>query len=133
MRLIKLLSCALLLGLAATAQAEGTVDFKDDVLPMLNHQPVFARFLLGTFSIDDTGWGVRIGEQAMPRLGGARMGPYRFQARWHSGQGDEPVTLVIETTVKFYDREGREVRDGDLRRAAKLIEEFDSIKVKPPR
>ena len=86
-----------------------------------------------TFKITDTGWGTRISDQAMPHLGGARVGPYEFQAVWHGPAGDTPVTLIVDTDVKYYDRTGREISNGRLRQATKLKETFSAIEIEAPR
>jgi hypothetical protein len=122
------------LAAALPAWADGTVSFKSDVLPLLKAQPAFEKFLLGTLQIDDAGLGTRIADQAMPRLGGSRMGPYEFTATWHDANGNEvPVTLIVQTNTRFLDSAGREIRNGSLKRAARLQETFDSIQITPRR
>ena len=119
--------------LAAPARADGSVSFAEDVLPLIKTRPKFEEFIRDTFHITDTGWGVRIGNEAMPHLGGARMGPYEFQAVWHSRHGDVPVTLVVDTDIKFFDRKGREIRNGQLKNAINFKEMFTSIEIEPPK
>ena len=122
------------LAAALPAWADGTVSFKSDVLPLLKAQPAFEKFLLGTLQIDDAGLGTRIADQAMPRLGGSRMGPYEFTATWHDANGaDVPVTLIVQTNTRFLDSAGREIRNGSLKQAARLQETFDSIQIAPRR
>lgn len=123
-----------LLAAALPAWADGTVSFKSDVLPLLKAKPAFEKFLLGTLQIDDAGLGTRIADQAMPRLGGSRMGPYEFTATWHDANGDDvPVTLIVQTNTRFLDSAGREIRNGSLKQAARLQETFDSIQIEPRR
>ena len=119
--------------IAAPARADGSVSFVADVLPLIKARPNFEEFIRSTFHITDTGWGVRIGNEVMPHLGGARMGPYEFQAVWHSRHGDVPVTLVVDTDIKFFDRKGREIRNGQLKNAANLKETFSAIEIEPPK
>jgi len=109
------------------------VSFAADILPLIKARPTFEKFIIDTFKITDTGWGIRIDNEAMPRLGGARIGPYEFQAIWHSGQGDIPVTLVIDTDIKFFDVKGREITNGQLRNTARFKETFSSIEIEPPK
>lgn len=90
--------------LVPTAYAEGAVSFNDNIVPMLKDRPQFKEFILQSFSVADTGWGVRIDSPTMPHMGGARMGPYRFQAIWHSPHGGTPITLVIDTKTEFFDK-----------------------------
>lgn len=108
------------------------MSFHAQVLPMIKTRPEFARFLLETFKISDDGLGTRISDQAMPHLGGARIGPYAFQATWHGANGDVPVTLIIDTDIKFFDRAGREIKDGRLKKAVGFQESFSSLEIEPP-
>jgi hypothetical protein len=128
-----LIALSALLSAATPAWADGTVSFETDMLPMIKARPEFEKFLLGTLKITDAGSGTRISEQAMPHLGGARMGPYEFRATWHSSNGDVPVTLIIDTNTKFFDRAGREIRNGSLKQAVSMKETFDSIEIERPR
>lgn len=115
------------------AWADGSVSFQSDVLPMLKAKPEFERFLLGTLKVNDAGSGTRISDLAMPHLGGTRMGPYEFPASWRDAGGDVPVTLVIDTDVKFFDKAGREIRDGRLKQATRLRETFSGMQIEPRR
>jgi len=124
---------AALFSAATPARADGTVSFEQDVLPLIKARPAFEKFLLGTLKVTDAGSGTRISEQAMPHLGGARMGPYEFKATWHGPDGDVPVTLIIDTNTKFFDRAGREIRNGSLKQAVSVKETFDSIEIEQPR
>jgi hypothetical protein len=113
--------------------ADGTVSFQSDILPMIKARPEFEKFLRGTLEIADTGIGTRISDQAMPHLGGTRMGPYMFQAKWHGANGDTPITLIVDTDIKFFDSDGREITNGRLERAVSLQETFSSMEVEAPR
>jgi len=81
----------------------------------------------------DTGWGVRIDSPTMPDMSGARIGPYQFQAIWHSPKGDVPVTLIIDTDVKYFDAKGQEILSGDLTKTEKITESLSSVEVEPAR
>ena len=61
------------------------------------------------------------------------MGPYEFQAVWHSREGDFAVTLVIDTDIKFFDGKGREIRYGRPEGAFSFQETFSSIEIEPPK
>lgn len=128
-----LIALSALFWAATPVWADGTVSFETDILPMIRARPEFEKFLLGTLKVTDAGSGTRISEQAMPHLGGARMGPYEFRATWHSSNGDVPVTLIIDTNTKFFDRAGREIRNGSLKQAVSVKETFDSIEIEQPR
>jgi hypothetical protein len=114
------------------ARADGSVSFAKDIAPILRSRPVFERFINQAFSVTDTGWGVRINSPTMPHMGGARMGPYRFSALWRSPSGDVPVTLVIDTQVRYFDVHHKEIKGSDLRRTVSIKETLDSIEVEPP-
>ncbi|MGF6939731.1 hypothetical protein OKW41_008893 [Paraburkholderia sp. UCT70] len=118
--------------LVPTAYAEGSVSFNDNIVPMLNNRPQFKEFILQSFSVTDTGWGVRIDSLTMPQMGGARMGPYRFQAIWHSPHGGTPITLVIDTKTEFFDSHRQQITGSDLRETTSITETLDSIGVEPP-
>jgi hypothetical protein len=115
------------------AHADGSVSFGADVVPILKERPLFEQFIQRTFSVTDAGWAVRIDGPTMPKMAGARMGPYRFQSIWHAPQGDTPVTLVIDTKARFFDEHHREILGDDLRKTALITETLDSIEVEPPR
>ncbi|MBC8736777.1 hypothetical protein F6X40_08115 [Paraburkholderia sp. UCT31] len=118
--------------LVPTAYAEGAVSFNDNIVPMLKDRPQFKEFILQSFSVADTGWGVRIDSPTMPHMGGARMGPYRFQAIWHSPHGGTPITLVIDTKTEFFDSHRRQITGSDLRETTSITETLESIGVEPP-
>jgi hypothetical protein len=128
-----LIAISLLWLAAAPAWADGSVSFQSDILPMIKARPEFEKFLLGTFKITDAGFGTRISDQAMPHLGGARMGPYAFPATWHGVGGDVPITLVVDTDIKFFDRAGREIKNGRLKQAVSMKEAFGSIEIESRR
>ena len=117
----------------AQVWAEGSVGFEEDVLPILKFRPFFEKFILETFKMryNGNGWGVRIGNEAIPHLGGARIGPYKFQATWRDSNGDIPITLTINTNIKFFNRVGREIKDGNLVRAYSRKETLYSIEIGP--
>lgn len=119
--------------ISGTVHADGSVSFTADIEPLLEARPVFKKFVDATFKVEDTGWGVRVGNEAMPHLGGARMGPYEFQALWHSRDGDVPITLVVDTDAKFFDSKGHEITNGELKDAFSLKETFTSIEIEPPK
>ncbi|MGF6541334.1 hypothetical protein [Paraburkholderia youngii] len=118
--------------LIPAAYADGSVSFHGDIIPMLKERAQFEQFISEDFTVTDTGWGTRIDSATMPHMGGARMGPYKFQAAWHSPHGDVPVTLIIDTKIRFLDRYGHEIMGGDLRETRSVSETFDSIEIEPP-
>lgn len=119
-------------GVVPLVYADGSVSFASNIVPMMKGRPVFEQFITQSFLIKDTGWGVRINSPTMPHMGGARMGPYRFNAVWHSPKGDVPVTLIIDTKIQFFDARHREITGSDLRKTTSITETLDSIEVEPP-
>ena len=117
--------------LIPTAHADGSVSFRDNIVPMLKERAQFERFINEEFSVADTGWGTRIDSPTMPHIGGTRMGPYRFQAMWHSPHGDVPVMLIIDTKIRFLDKHEHEITGGDLRATRSISETLDSIEIEP--
>lgn len=117
---------------SALAYADGSVSFSTDIIPIMKSRPLFERFVTRSFSISDVGWGVRIDSPTMPHMGGARMGPYKFQAIWHSENGNIPITLLINTKTKFFDDKHNEIMGDDLRKTTSIKETLDSIEIEPP-
>jgi len=125
---------AIVLVISTGAYADGSVSFKADIAPFVNQRPFFADFIARSFTLTtDTGWGVRIDSPTMPDMSGARIGPYQFQAIWHSPKGDVPVTLIIDTDVKYFDAKGQEILSGDLTKTEKITESLSSVEVEPAR
>ncbi|CAB3748759.1 hypothetical protein [Paraburkholderia humisilvae] len=115
------------------ARGDGSVSFATDILPMANERPLFAQFIVESFTVTDTGWGVRIDSPTMPKMKGTRIGPYEFQAEWRSPNGKRPVTLIIDTKIRYFDDHRREILGGDLRHTTSIVETLDSIEIAPPR
>ncbi|CAM2173737.1 conserved hypothetical protein [Paraburkholderia sacchari] len=117
---------------SSIALADGSVSYSELIVPMFKDRPQFGDFIKQSFTVTDTGWGIRINSPTMPHMGGVRMGPYRFQATWHSPKGDVPVTLVIDTKAQFFDSRHREIVGADLRKTISITETLDSIEIEPP-
>ncbi|WP_143808852.1 hypothetical protein [Paraburkholderia susongensis] len=128
-----MIAASLGIGAAQFAYADGSVSFALDIIPMMKGRPIFEQFIAQSFSITDTGWGIRIDSPTIPHMGGARIGPYRFNAIWHSPKGDVPVTLIIDTKTQFFDAHHREITGDDLREATSITETLDSIEIESPK
>ena len=128
--MIKKLLATLLMCVSTVAFAEGSVSFKNYIVPILQKQPMLARFVLESFTVVGDPMGVRIGDEAIPGLGGGRIGPYRVNVIWHSTKGDVPAVLVINTIPTFFDKDGHLLGDDD-RTAMKVTEAVDSISLEP--
>jgi hypothetical protein len=127
---VKKLLFAAVLALPSLVAAEGTVSFQHDVMPILMQRPFFAKVLLDTFDFKDTVVATTIGREVSPTLALHRIGPYRVQARkkGEPGPGYDMI-IVIDTTVHFLDKAGKEVQSP--RNAVAIREEFDSIEIDP--
>jgi hypothetical protein len=127
---MKRLLAILLLFAPILAFADGSVSFRNDLLPILQKQPLIARFVTESFTVVSDPWGIRIGNEAIPGLGGARIGPYRMNVIWHSPKGSVPAVLIVNTVPTFYDKDGHPLGD-DYRTATKVTEVVDSISLEP--
>jgi hypothetical protein len=127
---------ALLLGLwsagACALPGTGSVDFGETIVPMLDARPAFKKYLLCNFQIVSDPTGTRIGDVAMPHLGGSVTGPYSMWANWQSPTGPVRVTLTLNTSITFFDKRGRPIHGGNYRPAVRFVEKLDSIEVDPP-
>jgi len=107
----------------------GSVDFTETIIPLLDARPAFEKFVLCSFDIVSDPMGIRIGDVANPHLGGARMGPYRMWADWHSPAGVVKVILKINTTITFFANNGRPTK---FENSVRFDEKLDSIEIDPP-
>ncbi|VWC57605.1 hypothetical protein BLA17378_01804 [Burkholderia aenigmatica] len=128
----RVLAALLLTLLPLTGFAEGTVGFRDDILPLFRNKPALGRFVLASFEIRGAAVGIRLSGAAIPGLSGARIGPYTVPVDWRDHGKPVPATLTIYTTQTFYDSHGRTL-EGDLTQAVKVVEHVDSISVDPAR
>ena len=119
-----------LLLLPLTSIADGSVNFKDHLVPILQKKPLLLRFVQETFTLDGDPTGVRIANEAAPGLGGTRLGPYAIPVIWHSAKGDVRAVLTLNTTATFYDGHGHVLGD-DIRGATSVSESPDSISLAP--
>lgn len=112
--------------------ADGSVDFEQQILPLINQRPFFAKFLSQTFEFEKDAIGVTIGADVSPKLALTRVGPYRICAKLRSPPGGDScsVQVVIDTNTRFFDQNGKEV-DGP-QGAQSVKEDFYAIEVNPP-
>lgn len=114
MRKIFLFLSLILVTLAPKANANGSVSFTEEVLPLLAEHPEITDPLLDDLDIDEIGRAVRIGPHACPVLAGVRVSPYIFLAQKREPSfGRYRVTIL--TNVDFFDRLGNivyRIRDG---------------------
>ncbi|MFM0224092.1 hypothetical protein [Paraburkholderia dipogonis] len=112
--------------------ADGTVDFEQQVLPLINQRPFFAQFLTQTFVFEKDAVGTTVGANVSQKLELTRVGPYRVCARLRSSPSSDScsVQVVIDTDTHFFDKNGREI-DGP-QGAQSVKEGFYAIEVNPP-
>jgi hypothetical protein len=93
-------------GSVPIAHADGTVGF-EQADEFLKQAPDVRAYLMETLCIASAGWAARLASNYP--LGGARIGPYKFQAR-PKGQPNGPrFELRITTHQIGYDANGKEI------------------------
>ncbi|WP_143136889.1 hypothetical protein [Burkholderia ubonensis] len=129
---MRLMIVCLIGSFAVSCFADGTVDFREQVLPIINQRPFFANFLKKTFEFEGSAIGVTIGSNVSEKLGLVRIGPYRVCAkiRGDAQSGACEMQVVIDTNPHFYDEHGKEI-DGP-EGAWSVKEDFLGIEVDPP-
>lgn len=112
--------------------ADGTVNFENQILPIIKQRPFFAEFLLKTFEFEESAIGVTIGSNVSPKLGLVRIGPYRVCAKLRvtTQSNSCAMQVVIDTDTHFFDKNGKEVDDPVFAQSVK--EDFYAIEINPP-
>jgi len=110
----------------------GSVDFTEAIVPLLDANPAFKQYVLCNFEIVGDPMGTRIGNAAMPHLGGAVTGPFSMWANLQGPKGPMKVILTINTTVTFFNQAGQPITDGRLTPAVRFVEKFANIEIDPP-
>jgi hypothetical protein len=110
------------------AWAGGSFSFEQDLLPILNQQPVIAKWLTGGLDFDETGDAIRIGQNVNPRFGGRRIGPYVILAKPKGATGPFTLEVTVETELICRDAAGKPV---DVSKAQTIQEKFSTVAVKP--
>jgi hypothetical protein len=124
-----LLALALLVALPGSmAWAGGSFSFEQDLQPILNQQPVLAKWLTGGLDFDETGDAVRIGQNVNPRFGGLRVGPYVILAKPKAAAGPFTLEVTVETEIISLNKAGKPV---EVSQAQTIKEKFSSVTVKP--
>jgi hypothetical protein len=116
---------------ALPLEGTGSVDFRKTIIPLLDTRPEFKMFLLCNLQIVSDPMGTRIGDVAIPRLGGSVTGPYSMWVNWSGSGNSVKAVLVINTSIKYYDASGKPVENGNYLRAVSYKEEFESIEIEP--
>lgn len=118
---------ALLTLLGSAAWAGGSFAL-EDLQPILQQQPVLAKWLTGGLDFDETGDAVRIGQNVNPRFGGLRVGPYVILAKPKGAAGPFALEVTVETELICRDAAGKAVEVSEVQT---IREKFSSVTVKP--
>ena len=111
------------------AFADGTLDFAQEVQPILMQRPYFAKFLLDTFDFDKSAQAVTVGRAVNPTLAGLRIGPYTVFAKKKGTAGPYTTAVVIDTYLHYLDAKGVEL--DDLQQAVSVKEDFYAVEINP--
>ncbi len=123
-----LLALALLISLPGSAAWAGGSFAWDDLQPILNQQPVLAKWLTSGLEFAETGDAMRIGQNVNPRFGGRRTGPYVILAKPKGAPGPFTLEVTVETELICRNAAGKAV---DLSEATDIQEKFASVTVRP--
>lgn len=112
------------------ALAGGSVPL-DDLREMLAARRAEWRAMKRIYEIEQTGDATRFGRH-WTHLGGGRCGPYEFRAR-NKGSGEGYThSIVIETTITFFDSKGRPLSNKpNPTKAARFKERITAIRAVP--
>ena len=114
-------------GPGSAAWAGGSFAF-EDLQPILNQQPVVAKWLTGGLDFAETGDASRIGQNVNPRFGGRRIGPYVILAKPKGAAGAFTLEVTVETELRCRNAAGKAV---DVSKAQDIQEKFSSVSVRP--
>jgi hypothetical protein len=112
----------------SAAWAGGSFSYEQDLLPILNQQPVLAKWLTGGLDFDETGDAIRLGQNVNPRFGGLRVGPYVILAKPKGAAGPFTLEVTVETDLISLNKAGKPV---DVSKAQTIEQKFSSVSVKP--
>lgn len=125
---VGILGLAVLVSLpGASAWAGGSFAF-EDLQPILQQEPVLAKWLTGGLEFAETGDAVRIGQNVNPRFGGRRIGPYVILAKPKGASGPFTLEVTVETELICRNAAGKDV---DVSKAHTIQEKFSSVTVRP--
>ncbi|MFT5465118.1 MAG: hypothetical protein ACI8UO_000204 [Verrucomicrobiales bacterium] len=101
----------------------------EDAERILAQAPKIRDHLKATLEIEEIGSATRLGRH-FENLGGARIGPYVFEAKPKDASGGAQFNLVIETAYTFLDGAGSEIADdGEPEKADDVKEKFLSARL----
>jgi hypothetical protein len=123
-----LLTLALFISWPGSAARAGGSFAWEDLQPILNQQPVLAKWLTGGLEFAETGDAIRIGQNVNPRFGGRRVGPYVILAKPKGAAGPFTLEVTVETRLACRNAAGKAV---DISKATDIQEKFASVTVRP--
>ena len=123
-----LLGIFLLLALPGLVAWAGGSFSVEDLRPILQPEPVLAKWLNDGLDFDETGDAVRIGQNVNPRFGGSRVGPYTILAKPKGAAGPFTLEVTVETALICRNAAGKDV---DVSEATDIQEKFASVSVRP--
>lgn len=111
---------------AVTAQAQGTLSFKE-LEPLLKQQPATRAWMMESLKLPDSAVAeVRLGNHFV-NLGGKRVGPYYFEAQ--SKTGKSVLWIGLCTQRVFQDKAGKILPEDKETQAVKVTENLVSVLV----
>jgi hypothetical protein len=123
-----LLGLAVLISLPGSSAWAGGSFALEDLRPILQQEPVMAKWLTDGLEFAETGDAGRIGQNVNPRFGGRRLGPYVILAKPKGASGPFTLEVTVETELICRDAAGKPV---DVSEAHTIQEKFSSVTVRP--
>lgn len=117
-----------LLLLPLPARAGGSFLRDQELMAVLDTAPEVRDWLLESLDMAESGWAMRVGNDANPNLGGTRVGPYCLPAKPKGAEGDWSLELCVHTDIFWLDAEGRET---DMDQAVEARETFEHLEIRP--
>jgi hypothetical protein len=125
---VGLLGLAVLISLPGSSAWAGGSFALEDLRPILQQEPVLAKWLTDGLEFAETGDAVRIGQNVNPRFGGRRIGPYVILAKPKGASGPFTLEVTVETELICRNAAGKDV---DVSKAHTIQEKFSSVTVRP--
>jgi hypothetical protein len=123
-----LLGMAVLVSLPGSSAWAGGSFALEDLRPILQQEPVMAKWLTDGLEFAETGDALRIGQNVNPLFGGRRIGPYVIQAKPKGAPAPFTLEVTIKTELICRNAAGKAV---DISQAQVIQEKFSSVKVRP--
>jgi hypothetical protein len=125
-----LLGLAVLVSWPGSSAWAGGSFAREDLRPILQQEPVMAKWLTDGLEFAETGDAGRIGQNVNPRFGGRRIGPYVILAKPRGASGPFSLEVTVETELRCSNAAGKDV---DVSQAHTIQEQFSSVSVRPYR